>query len=99
MCREKTAFLVLMERTENKCKHITSKCTHQWFKRNKSCEQKTVNIIWWYAENCQVYNTVLTLTLTTYSNVNTIFAPVHRPVFNTVYILIATQNIINSFIP
>ena len=45
------------------------------------------------------YNIVLTLTLTAYLTANTIFAPVHRPVFNTDYILIATQNIINSFIP
>jgi len=52
MCREKTAFLFPVQRIENKCKHITSR--HVRTNGSEETGQKTVYIIWWYAENCQV---------------------------------------------
>ena len=83
MCEKKKAFLFPVERIENKCKYITSKCTHQWFKRNKGCEQKKF-ILFGDMLKTVKFITLLTLTLITYLTANTIFAPVHRPVFNTI---------------
>jgi len=67
MCREKTAFLFQVERIENECKHVTSRhvCT-SGSEETRVVNKKAVYTIWYCAENCQVYNIILTLTLTAY---------------------------------